>query len=164
MTSDEATDKLHEAAKNGKPFDIAVVDMRPPNIDAESLGRHIKENPRLKDTILVVSTTAGERVMRPVSGAVGYAAYLTQPVEARDLLDCLRQIVAQRETGSHEARGGILTKYSIAEDRRWKTRILVAEDDPTNQGGIGYFAKTRIQRRYRTERKCRREYLGGKRL
>jgi signal transduction histidine kinase/DNA-binding response OmpR family regulator/HPt (histidine-containing phosphotransfer) domain-containing protein len=133
LTTDETIDKLHEAVENGRQFDIVMVDVRSPNIDAESLGRQIQQDPHLKDTILVVSTAAGERGDPARFRAVGYAAYLTQPVEARDLLECLRQIVTQREAGSHEARRAILTKYSIAEDRRWKTRILVAEDDPTNQ-------------------------------
>jgi CheY-like chemotaxis protein len=64
---------------------------------------------------------------------LGFSAYLSKPVKQSQLYDCLVSVLGQgklpREVPSKE----VITRHSVAETRRRKIRILVAEDNPVNQ-------------------------------
>ena len=137
---DEASDgkqalkKLRRAASDRDPFSIAILDMQMPEMDGETLGRKIKADRDLKETLLVMLTSLGLRGDAARMKEIGFAAYLTKPVKISQLYDCLTTI-EDRET---EIRKGvssesIVTKHSISEDQKRKIRILLAEDNMINQ-------------------------------
>ena len=51
--SDADVQKLRAAAAEGRAFDLAVLDMQMPGMDGEALGRAIKDDAQLQDTVLV---------------------------------------------------------------------------------------------------------------
>ncbi len=129
----EAIDKLRQAASNGNPFDMAIIDMQMPGMDGETLGRRIKEDPALKETILIMLNSMGQRGVAARAKEIGCAAYLARPVKRSQLYDCLRTIIGlPTEEGERKSRH-IITRHTISEDRKQKVRILVAEDNITNQ-------------------------------
>jgi len=129
----EALDKLRDAVTTGKPFDIAVIDMGMPVMEGEALGRRIKEAPDIRDTRLVMLTSMGQRGDAVRVEEFGIAGYLTKPVKPSQLHECLAAVAGRQKGAEEELSEPIVTRHSIAEDRKSKIRILVAEDDSTNQ-------------------------------
>ncbi len=129
----EALDRLGKAAGEGDPFDIAILDMQMPGMNGEDLGRDIKANPDLKDTIMIMLTSMGQRGDAGRAKEIGFAAYLNKPVKQSQVYDCLATVTG-RQTGTKDHHStSIVTRHTISEDHKRKIRILVAEDNITNQ-------------------------------
>jgi two-component system, sensor histidine kinase and response regulator len=126
-----AMDKLHTAINCGDPFSIALIAMIMPEIDGETLGGLIKEDPELHHTNLVMIASAGIRGDAIRLEKAGFSAYLTQPVKRSQLLACIKTIAGIQE--NTETRPRIVTRHSLIEDHKRRIRILLAEDNPTNQ-------------------------------
>ena len=127
-----ALERLRAAVESGDPFRIAILDMLMPETDGETLGKMIKDDPAVADTVLVMMSSLG------VHGDVirfkqeGFAAYLTKPVKQSRLFECLMTVLGRRP--GHEASPqGMITRHTLAEERKQKIRILIAEDNIVNQ-------------------------------
>jgi PAS domain S-box-containing protein len=132
-TGSEALDKLRHAASKGNPFHLAIVDMLMPGMNGETLGQKIKEDPDLKDTILIMLTSIGQRGDAKRAKEIGFAAYLTKPVKRSQLYECLRTALSMPTESAGKSSRPIVTRHTISEDRKHKVRILVAEDNIVNQ-------------------------------
>ena len=130
---EEALDKLREAQAEKDPFDIVVLDMQMPGMDGETLGRKIKADASIRDVPLVMMSSIGQRGDAARIREVGFSAYLTKPVKQSQLYDCLASVLTRATAGEKRHVEPLVTKHSIAEGKRQKVRILVAEDNPTNQ-------------------------------
>ncbi|MDY6950365.1 MAG: response regulator [Thermodesulfobacteriota bacterium] len=128
-----ALNKLHQAAARGRPFDIAIVDMQMPEMDGETLGRKIKKEPGLEGTILVMLTSVGQRGDAASAKEIGFAGYLTKPVKYLHLYECLKTVCGAKKGKEAGKVRPIVTRHSLAEDRKRKSRILLAEDNVINQ-------------------------------
>jgi PAS domain S-box-containing protein len=131
--ANEALEKLRAAASDNDPFDIALIDYHMPGISGETLGAHIKEDPSISDTQLLLMTSFGRREESPRLEKIGFAAHLTKPVKQSHLYDCLLLVTGQKNAISHiESEAAINTNTSPEEHKR-RVRILIAEDNFTNQ-------------------------------
>ncbi len=81
---------LHEARITGKPFHMALLDMEMPGTDGAMLGRQIKNDPALRETILVMLTSRAQIGDGNTMKEIGFSAYLTKPLKSAQLLDCLK--------------------------------------------------------------------------
>ncbi len=139
---DEATDGsaaltiLEEAIIQNDPFLIAILDMQMPGMDGETLGYKIKKHPQLKDTRLIMMTSTGRRGDAVRLEKIGFAAYLPKPVKQSLLYDCLVTVYSGKQVPSDLQTRRIVTRHSIKEARRSKIRILLVEDNTTNQKTI----------------------------
>ncbi len=142
-----ALNKLRHAQKQGRPFDVAVLDMQMPNMDGESLGKTIKADPELADTRLVMLTSLGARGHARHFEEIGFSGYLTKPVQHQELHAVLANVCATDLTTKDGKTNipQIITRHSARERTKpsitlqpnmfagVKARILLAEDNPTNQ-------------------------------
>lgn len=128
-----AIQKLVKAATSGTPFRIALLDRWMPDMTGEALGHLIKENPLIKDTLLVMMTEVGKRGDASKLEQMGFAAYLTKPIKQSTLYDCLITIHSGRQPRFNKPGRRIVTRHSISDDRRSKILILLAEDNAINQ-------------------------------
>lgn len=128
-----ALDKLREAAATGDPFAIAILDRVMPEMDGESLGQAIKQDPRLEKTQLVMLTSVARRGDGTRVQELGFAAYLTKPVKRSQLADCLAAVCGHRAQADAIRPAPLITKHWLAENRRRGIRVLVAEDNVVNQ-------------------------------
>ena len=142
-----ALEKLRAALAEGDPFDIAVLDMQMPEMDGETLGRKIKADPALRGMPLVMMSSIGQRGDAARLKEVGFSAYLSKPVKQSQFYDCLASVLSRGTVGEKPRIEPLVTKHSIAEGKREKVRVLLAEDNPTNQivalkmlGKLGYRA------------------------
>jgi PAS domain S-box-containing protein len=129
----EALRQLRQANSAKDPFHIAIIDMLMPGMDGETLGSIIKEENDVKDTILVMLTSAGQRGDAARSKEIGFAAYLTKPVKPTQLFNCLAKIICGQQAAEKKETVPFITKHSIREDEKRMVKILVAEDNATNQ-------------------------------
>ncbi len=122
---------IKEAAKSGMPFKIAILDMLMPGMDGESLGRMISQDSAIQDTLLVMMTSVGNRGDAKRFEQAGFSAYLPKPVRQSDLFECIREVIAGPK--SDERQRKIVTRHSIRELKCRQARVLLAEDNQTNQ-------------------------------
>ncbi len=133
FTGAQAMDKLRRARDMKDPFEIAIIDMLMPEIDGEQLGRQIKKDPRLESTVLIMVSSMGTRGDAARLKNIGFAAYLTKPIKQSQLYDCLAATVGMFKEKERSRDTAIITRYSLADDKKRRVRILLAEDDLTNQ-------------------------------
>jgi len=137
VRSEEAPDgptalqALYLARNAGDPFPVAILGMQMPGMDGATLGRIIKADEKLRDTRLVLCSSLGQRGDAKRMQEIGFAAYLIKPVRHSEILDCLSAVLAGTDAAQHAQ--PIVTRHTIREMRRGGVRILLAEDNITNQ-------------------------------
>ena len=122
---------LARARDAGDPFAAVILDMQMPGMDGEDLARAIKSDETLAQTVLVLMTSIGTRGDARHMADLGFAAYLVKPARQSDLFDCLAAVLAGASAAQPVR--PIVTRHAIREMRRGSIRILLAEDNITNQ-------------------------------
>jgi PAS domain S-box-containing protein len=124
---------LEQALEDGDPFQLVIIDMHMPKIDGLSLGRHIRENPRLKEVRMVMLTAVGTRSDTKVLAENGFSGFINKPVRHLELFEVLSLALSAPEVTVR----GIDTRHSaraaLPNFGAQKARILVVEDNITNQ-------------------------------
>ena len=128
---EEALQILRQSTMDGKPFDIAILDMQMPGMSGEKLGKKIKEDKLINDLALILFTSVGQRGDAQAMQNIGFRAYLTKPLKQWQLHDVLVTILGQSNAAVDNVT--ILTRHSIAEQHRRKLHVLLAEDNVVNQ-------------------------------
>jgi CheY-like chemotaxis protein/HPt (histidine-containing phosphotransfer) domain-containing protein len=113
------------------PFHAAIVDMRMPGMDGADLGRVVKGDEKLKDIVLVIMTSLDLRGDAARMKENGFAACLTKPVRQSDLFNSLSSVLSVKDVSQPEQ--PIVTRHSIREMGLATIRVLLAEDNITNQ-------------------------------
>jgi signal transduction histidine kinase/CheY-like chemotaxis protein len=141
-TGREAMRALRETQAARDPYQIAILDYYLPDMDGESLGRMIKDDPALRETLLVMLTSRGQRGDAKRVSEVGFSAYLVKPVSPSQLLDALSTVLGTYKEGISTT---LITRHTLAESQTAKAvpvpkqekpihaRILVVEDNVVNQ-------------------------------
>jgi signal transduction histidine kinase/CheY-like chemotaxis protein/HPt (histidine-containing phosphotransfer) domain-containing protein len=132
-SGEEALKKMRQKIDGNHPFDLAILDMQMPGMDGETLGRKIKQDSDLKNTILVLMTSIGKRGDARRLEKIGFAGYLTKPVKQSQLFDCLVTVSGLGNETTSEQPMSIFTRHTIFEKQMRTARILLAEDNITNQ-------------------------------
>jgi CheY-like chemotaxis protein/HPt (histidine-containing phosphotransfer) domain-containing protein len=122
--------RMRYAVTTGTPFQLAVLDMMMPGMDGATLGRAILADDALQSIPLVMMTSLGQRGDAHHFKEIGFAAYLIKPVRQSDLYDCLVNLL----TGDQQVKASsLITRHSLQAARRSSARILLVEDNLTNQ-------------------------------
>jgi PAS domain S-box-containing protein len=128
----QALQMLYLAIAEAAPYRLLVVDMLMPGMDGETLGRLVKSDARLSDTRLVMMTSLRRRADAPRLRDLGFAACLPKPVRRSELRDCLTAALSNG-AGSNRPRDPSGPRPRSFSDQRARARILLAEDNITNQ-------------------------------
>ena len=122
---------LRQAQREKDPFQIALLDMMMPGMDGEELGRRIKEDFALGQTRIIMMTSVGVRGDVSRLAAIGFDGFFTKPVRQSHLHDALAMAMGRNIDPA--SAGSIITRHSITETHAAFKKILVAEDNLTNQ-------------------------------
>ncbi|MDG1750673.1 MAG: transporter substrate-binding domain-containing protein [Thalassotalea sp.] len=123
-----ALEKLIEAAEQGTPYHIAILDMQTPHMDGIQLGTAIKSNNLLSSTRLVMLTSQGQRGDTEKMKSLGFNGYLNKPVDQSILYNTLLKIA-----GVSTEEKELTTSLSAHKVPQFKARVLVVEDNAINQ-------------------------------
>jgi PAS domain S-box-containing protein len=127
----EALECLRREAAQGDPYQLVILDMQMPDMDGVDVARAIKNDPALRDTILVILTSLAYHPDDVDLQRIGISAYLTKPVKQSRLYDCLATVLTE---GGAPDRPATVGRSSIRASAGLSAiRVLVAEDNPINQ-------------------------------
>jgi two-component system, sensor histidine kinase and response regulator len=124
---------MREEQRNGRPFDIALIDQEMPGCDGAELGRRINADPLLKSTRLVLLTSSRQQSEGQRFAELGFAGNLLKPVAQRDLASCLKLVLSDKAEHWHTRTQAVVTQHVAAQRGRERHRILIAEDNVVNE-------------------------------
>ncbi len=125
-----ALEALRKASRAGDPFKVALLDMQMPEMDGRELSAHIKEDATINSTRLILLTSLGTRGDSIWIKEAGFSGYLTKPVRQSQLHDCLAMVAGMN---SENVEQNLITRHRVSEAVRRNVRILLVEDNYTNQ-------------------------------
>ncbi len=125
---------LIAADENNTPFDAAILDLQLPIISGFDLAIEIrKAETRSRDIPLLAYTSSTEKIASRCRDA-GFNAFLTKPTRRSMLLKTMAKILSSPDDNSlPKEEKELVTQYSIREEIKHASRILLAEDNLVNQ-------------------------------
>jgi CheY-like chemotaxis protein/HPt (histidine-containing phosphotransfer) domain-containing protein len=140
-TAAAALDSLQQAVQQDDPFHLLLTDALMPEVDGFSLAQQVDRDDRFGKPKIILLTSAGAPVLKG-RAASAFAAKLVKPVKQSDLLDAIVTAFAT-PLPSRRQRGK--TQREDARANR-SLRVLVAEDNPTNQALVSALLKQKGHR------------------
>ncbi|MBV8901633.1 MAG: response regulator [Verrucomicrobia bacterium] len=133
-SGEEALRLLRSAAAARTAFEVALLDVQMPLMDGITLARAIRADPAIAGTRLIVLTSLGKGLSQAEMKELGLEAYLVKPVKQARLFDCLLSLLSNAPREDAATRVAPPEKTALfPESDLQKVRILVAEDNSTNQ-------------------------------
>jgi len=129
----QALTLLQQASLDQDPFRIAILDYQLPGMDGADLGQQVKANQQIQSTHLVMMSSLGQRGDAARLKQIGFSGFLTKPVRQSQLYECLRLVLGRTIHTTQQTTTELITRHTIAEMKKHNFRILLAEDNPTNQ-------------------------------
>ena len=131
-SGDEALDRLREGAERRRPYRVAILDGRMPEMDGFELARRIKMDSDLRDTTLLMLTSVGGTLDSDQMHEMGLAGYMTKPVRQSKLFDAIVTAAMSDQAESDCGASVELIRTSGVQTHR-SGHILLAEDNEVNQ-------------------------------
>ena len=120
-----------EWSAEGEPFDVAILDMHMPEMDGVSLAVKLRERRETQELPLVMLTSIGE--LENKADRAQFEAFLTKPIKPSQLFDVLAGIFAGQPLQAGRPKSNADTIFDAQMSQRLPLRILLAEDNVTNQ-------------------------------
>ena len=127
--------RLNEALASDKPFTIAVLSDRMPNMSGEQLGKAIRQVQALEKLRLLIFSSVGQKGDAKFYRKAGFNAYLDRLSRNETIRDALIRLMDESQAGNP------ITKHSLEESKRARddtdiclnATILLVEDVIPNQ-------------------------------
>ena len=130
----EALDMLRESVLSTASFDLILTDVQMPKMDGFELITTVRKIEALKSNVpIIVLTSRGRQGDGKLSKNLGVAAYLAKPVRRDDLHQAILRVFGGPPDSATDTTRTLVTKHTLAEDKRKNGKILLVEDYPTNQ-------------------------------
>ncbi|GAB5451769.1 MAG: hypothetical protein Hals2KO_20970 [Halioglobus sp.] len=127
--AEQAMERLRAAAAQNDPFVIAILDMKMPDIDGETLGTMIKSDLHIADTKIMLMSSMAETSPADQLFSSGFSAVLCKPVHESVLLAEIGAVLSGIDSKRH-SKAANLPRPGI---RERDARVLLVEDSYTNQ-------------------------------
>jgi signal transduction histidine kinase/CheY-like chemotaxis protein/HPt (histidine-containing phosphotransfer) domain-containing protein len=121
----QALEMLETAVNRNQAYDIAIISENIEGMEALELARSIKGNPRIRNLKLILVHVLQAQTDETIMKAAGIDCHLSQPIRQSRLFDCLMNVMSKSCQPVHESKQTGTVQFLA--------RILVAEDNPTNQ-------------------------------
>ncbi|HTE40721.1 MAG TPA: response regulator, partial [Steroidobacteraceae bacterium] len=132
----EGLREIQDARRQNRPFDVALLDFQMPGMDGASLGESINADAQLSGTRLVLLTSLDRTGDQQRFASIGFAAYLTKPVRALELKQCLERILGADAKEWHMRTQPMVTRNVLSEslgEPRYMGSVLLVEDNVVNR-------------------------------
>jgi Amt family ammonium transporter len=130
-----ALKSMREAAALGKPFQLAILDRKLPDLDGLELASEIKSDPDLSETPLLMLTSLDASVDGDSMRSLGLAGVLTKPIRQSRLFDTIVNAVSTRSSSGGETSKSLdnLRVPGIPAEPARTARVLIADDNEINR-------------------------------
>ena len=128
-TPEQAVDLLSQAAARGAPYDIAIIDLGLPGMDALELARTIRVRGEISKVRLVMLTRRQVDIRN--AREAGIDACLAKPVRQTVLYECLVNVMAGQS--QEPAATPVAREPASAAPAKIRGNILLVEDNLINQ-------------------------------
>jgi two-component system, sensor histidine kinase and response regulator len=139
-SGERALELLRAGARQGQPYDIAILDLMMPEMSGFQLAEAIKADPSIAAVALVLLPSFGKRGHGEKAQQIGIAACLQKPVRQSELYDCLTTVMARSAGIEPVTPTSLVSRHSVREaevqqeDKTFSNvRIIIAEDNMVNQ-------------------------------
>jgi signal transduction histidine kinase/CheY-like chemotaxis protein len=131
-SGEEALKRLKENQTRENPIELVMIAWLMPQLDGIETSRRIRKD--LKLTIPIILMTAfGKEAEKLDAKKAGINGFLTKPIFRSTLFNAILDAFGKEEPRREIEEKPIITKASIYKKRLRGVRILVVEDNPTNQ-------------------------------
>ncbi len=132
-----AIDILSQAKIDKNPFDIVIIDYRMPEMDGETIAKHISTQQLINNGAMLFMTSSVPKKEGSYLKEMGFDGYLTKPARPSEVPQILSLIWQQKKQGLDIS---LVTRFSIQKaktiSRQKKSfsnvEILLVEDNPIN--------------------------------
>jgi two-component system sensor histidine kinase/response regulator len=125
-----ALDALAEAARDGHPFPMILLDAQMPDVDGFSVAEQIGQRPGLTGTTIMMLSSSRSEAEIIRCRQLGITEYLTKPIKSADLLDAICRSLEPTAAASPVLMNA--TRPAAPPAAR-VMKVLVAEDNVVNQ-------------------------------
>jgi two-component system, sensor histidine kinase and response regulator len=126
----QALDRLRAAASEASFYDMAILDMKMPDMDGLELAEAIKAEPTIAPRRIAILSSIAMDGTTDAARAAGVSMFLRKPLRQRELYRALTTMMNEQEESASEVAG-------LTELRRPKLQfeghVLLVEDNPVNQ-------------------------------
>ena len=109
---------------------LVLLDAHIPQMNGYVIAGKIKNDPKFKESEVVMLTSVGLRGDAAKCREIGISAYLTKPIKPSDLLHAIKLMMGSREV---QQENHVLLHHALLRESRNALTILVAEDNLVNQ-------------------------------
>ena len=128
----EALERLEDNLLRNTPVELIMMDWRMPQIDGIEVSRRIRQDLKLTMPIIIM-TAFGKEEQRIEAERVGIDGFLTKPIYPSTLFDAIMDAFGKEASKGAARKRRFTTRASMYRKPLKGKRILVAEDNPTNQ-------------------------------
>lgn len=141
-TSDDHSETLktiRRAAKEGRPYDLILLDRQLPGADGLELAAEIHKERPFKSTPILLLTSLDSTMDPEMAEHAGLAGVLTKPIRQSRLLESILGAVRSNKNDSRPDRTSLSTttadaeKFVVPVELLNTTRVLVADDNEINR-------------------------------
>ena len=124
---------LKKGVQISAPYDIAIVDILMPYYSGYEIASLIRAgDPPIRDIPLLAYTSSIEKIASKCKDA-GFSAFLTKPTRRPLLFKTISKILDSSPPVDGTSKKPLITQYSVREEIKQSTRLLLAEDNLVNQ-------------------------------
>ncbi len=133
VTGRQALDIFLTTSRSAKPLQIALISLILPDMDAETLAKELKSDPKTDETPLILIISIPQRKDAVNLLKASYDAYITKPIKQVQLYNSIVAAMGWQllENSSNKNTGDSQQPVNKADRGRFK--ILVVEDNIVNQ-------------------------------
>ncbi len=124
-----ALNMMKQAAREGNPYKLLLVDLHMPVMDGFMLAELVRQDPAFSKTVLILLSSGGLRGDSQKCRQTGISAYLSKPVRQSELIQAIATVLGKPLTAKPAQ---LVTRYSLRRDSHL-LRILLVEDNVANQ-------------------------------
>jgi len=121
--------KLKAAVRRDRPFHVAVLDWKMPDLDGMALARAIKEDPALSATPLILLSNFSQHLSLEETEHAGFVAFVPKPASPSDLYNAILTAAKDPHASAPAKSPGARPDR---EPGRCRGNVLLAEDNEIN--------------------------------
>jgi len=131
-SGEESLKALKKNETREEPFELVVIDWLMPGLGGIETSKRIRKDLKLTIPIILMTAFGKENEILDAEKA-GINAFLTKPIHQSTLFNAIMDTFGKKALKIEEKEKHITTRASIYKNFLRGIRILVAEDNPTNQ-------------------------------